>query len=218
MESARLYSLIAQLDSDQEEERRNAVHQLGAASAKDRRAVPHLIRVLLNHDESPSVRGDAAELLSLSGSRKAIKPLVECSNDASAEVRFWCTFALGHFVRRRKRRRKVVMPVARALEDRLGDKECPDDRGNWWPVGLEALAMLQGCELSRLPVEPIFKETIISAVRDPLSHRDKWRWADCYWVDSMADSPTKGRALYERALQKIRDAGFEPVKFGQDPR
>jgi HEAT repeat protein len=214
MESARLYSLAAQLGSDKEEERLGAVHQLGAASDHDRRAVPHLIRVLLNHEESARIRGDAAELLSLSGSRKAIEPLLRCSVDASAEVRFWCTFALGQIVRRPRKRRKPVASIIRALEDRLEDGDCPNSRGDWWSVGLEALAMLHGSRSSRFPVERMFRETILSVIKDPLGHRDQWRWADCYWVDSLADSPTEGQLLYEQALQKICDAGFEPVRFG----
>jgi len=53
--------------------------------------------------------------------------LVKFSEDPSAEVRFWCVFAIGQrFVRRRKTRLAVV----RALEALLGDLECPDIGGN----------------------------------------------------------------------------------------
>ncbi len=132
------YSLVAALDAQEEHERFDAVYNLGWG--RDKRAIPYLIRVLRNRQETSSIRGQAAEGLSLLGKRKAIRPLVECSADDSAEVRFWCVFALGNFVRRRK----TPAIVVRALEERLQDNECPDDRGNWWPVRLEALAMLGG--------------------------------------------------------------------------
>jgi HEAT repeats len=178
--------------------------------SKNGRAIPYLIRVLRNRQETASIRGQAAEGLSLFGKRKAIQTLVECSSDDSAEVRFWCVFALGSFVRRRK----TPAIVVRALEERLQDSECPDNRGSWWPVRLEALAMLGANRESRFPFNDVFKETILELIRDPLSHRNEWRWADCYWDDAIADSVAEGRSLYNSALQKIREAGFEPAQFG----
>ncbi len=52
------------------------------------------------------VRGQAAENLTLfrTRKRKIAMVLVDSSADASAEVRFWCVFGLGHFVRREKHR------------------------------------------------------------------------------------------------------------------
>src|SRR6267142_515136 len=94
------YSLVAALASQEERERFDAVYKLGWG--RDKRAIRCLIRVLRNRHETASIRGQAAESLSLLGKRKAIRPLVECSTDGSAEVRFWCVFGLGHFVRRRK--------------------------------------------------------------------------------------------------------------------
>src|SRR6266702_523005 len=132
---ARLWSLVAHLDSNEQKERLDAAYRLGLE--RDKRVLPHLIRVLRNHDESPMVRGQVAESLKSYRKKKTIKALVDCSADASAEVRFWCVFSLGTFVRRRK----TPLVVVRALEDRLGDTDSPDDRGNWWPVGLQALAM-----------------------------------------------------------------------------
>ncbi len=102
------------------------------------------------------------------------------------------------------------MAVIRALKARLTDAESPDDRGNWWSVGLEALAMLRGHKKSRFPIEEMFKETILSVMRNPLDYRDQWRWADCYWDDRIAGSGIEGRALYEAALrvvQEIMDEG-----------
>jgi HEAT repeat protein len=211
MDSARLYTLVAQLDSDDQMERLDAVYKLG--SGRDKRALPHLINVLGNHEESPEVRGQAAESLTLlrTQKRKAIKALVDSSADTSAEVRFWCVFGLGHFVRKRK----TPLVVVRALEDRLGDTESPDDRLNWWPVGLEALAMLRRYKKARFPIEEMFKETILKVMRDPLKHREHWRWADFYWDDALAGSRSEGRILYEAALLRIREAGLEPVNFGQ---
>jgi len=190
-------------------ERLDAVYKLG--STRDKRAIPRLIRLLLNYEESPMVRGQAAESLSMSRRKKAIKPLVECSADVSAEVGFWCVFGLGQFVKGRK----TPTIVVRALEERLGDTGCPDNRGAWWSVGLEALAMLRGYKLTRFPIEQIFRETILAVMRDPLNHADKWRWADCYWQNAIAGSKIDGSALYDTALRKIVEAGFEPVRFGR---
>ncbi len=155
-------------------ERRQAVHGL----YRDKRGIPYLLRVLADRSESSITRGDAAELLRFTRKPKAIKALVEFSEDPSAEVRFWCVFALGHFVRRRKTRLAVV----RALEARLEDLEYPDIIG-FWPVGLEALAMLRRCRQTRYPIEALFKETILRVMRDPLNHASKWEWANCYWQD-----------------------------------
>lgn len=63
---------------------------------RDRRAVPCLIRVLSNQQETSNVRGRAAESLGILRKRKAIAALVEGSTDPSPEVRFWWVFALGH--------------------------------------------------------------------------------------------------------------------------
>jgi hypothetical protein len=121
-DSARLLSLVAQLDSNERMKRLDAVYKLG--SERDKRTVPYLIRMLRNNEESSMVRG---------------QPLV----------------------------------VIRALHDRLGDMESPDDRGNWWPVGLEALAMLRSYKKSRLPIEQMFRGTILKVMRDPLSHSNQ---------------------------------------------
>ena len=206
MDTARLYALIAQLGSLVEEERLQAI--LGLSPA-DKRAIPHLIAVLRNPGEAPWLRGDAAEGLRLSNKKTmVIRALVDCSVDPSAEVRFWCVFALGYFVRRRK----TATIVRRALEARLGDLEYPP---GWWPIGLEALAMLERCSNSRLPLDRMFRETMLGAMKDPLRYPIQWRWACCYWYDSLAGTEASGQALYSAAIDKIVAAGFEPVNFGR---
>ena len=137
--------------------------------------------------------------------------LVKSSEDPSAEVRFWCVFALGSsFVRRRKTRLAVV----RALEARLGDLECPEIIG-YWPVGLEALAMLQGCRQTRYPIVALFRETMLKVMHDPLNHASKWGWANCYWRDDLAESVEEGQRLQTAAAYKVSDAGFDPMTFGR---
>jgi hypothetical protein len=209
MESAEFYSLVAKLGSTEEMERQKAVHGL----YRDKRGIPYLLRVLADQSESPIIRGDAAELLKFSKGRKVLTALVKFSADPSAEVRFWCVFALGSFVRWRKTR----LPVVRALEARLGDLECPDIIG-FWPIGLEALAMLQGCRQTRYPVEALFRETLLNVMRDPLSHPSKWGWANFYWHDEIAGSVEEGKALQTAATQKLSDAGFDPMTFGRGSR
>jgi hypothetical protein len=206
MESTEFYSLLGKLSSTEERERQNAVHGL----YRDKRGIPYLLRVLADQSESPIIRGDAAELLKFWRKRKVMTALVKFSADASAEVRFWCVFALGTFVRRRRTRLAVV----RALEARLGDLECPDIIG-YWPIGLEALAMLQGCRQTRYPIEALFRETILKVMRDPLNHPSKWDWANCYWQDEIAGSVEEGQTLQTAAAYKLNDAGFDPMTFGR---
>jgi hypothetical protein len=206
MESAEFYSLVGKLGSTDEMERQNAVHGL----YRDKRGIPYLLRVLADQSESPIIRGDAAELLKFWRKRKVMAALVNFSADASAEVRFWCVFALGAFVRRRRTRLAVV----RALEARLGDLECPDIIG-YWPIGLEALVMLQSCSQTRYPIEALFRETILKVMRDPLNHPSKWDWANCYWQDEIAGSVEEGQTLQTAAAYKLNDAGFDPMTFGR---
>lgn len=209
METAAFYSLVAKLGSTDETERQNAVHSL----YRDKRGVPYLLRVLADRSESPIVRGDAAELLKYWRKKKVMAALVEFSADASAEVRFWCVFALGSFVRRRRTRLAVV----RALEARLGDLECPDIIG-YWPVGIEALSMLQRCRQTRYPIEALFRETLLKVMRDPLNHPSKWGWANCYWQDEIAGSVEEGQRLQTAAAYQLSEAGFDPMTFGRRPQ
>lgn len=206
MESADFYSLVAKFGSADETERRQAVQGL----YRDERGIPYLLRVLADRAESPGIRGDAAELLKFWRKRKVISALVKFSADPSAEVRFWCVFALGSFVRRRK----TPLAVVRALEARLGDLEYPDIIG-YWPVGLEALAMLRGCSQTRYPIEALFRETMLKVMRDPLSHASRWGWANCYWYDDIAGSAEEGQRLQTAAAYKVSDAGFDPMTFGR---
>lgn len=208
MESAEFCSLVAKLGSTDEMERQTAVHSL----YRDKRGIPYLLRVLADQSESPIIRGNAAELLKFWRKRKVMAALVKFSADASAEVRFWCVFALGSFVRRRRTRLAVV----RALEARLGDLECPDIIG-YWPIGLEALAMLQRCRQTRYPIEALFRETILKVMREPLNHPSKWDWANCYWQDEIAGSVEQGQTLQTAAAYKLSDAGFDPMTFGRRP-
>jgi hypothetical protein len=209
MESAKFYSLVAKLASTDETERRNAIHSI----YRDKRCIPHLLRILADDSEAPITRGDAAELLKFWRNRKVMTALVKFSADASAEVRFWCVFALGSFVRRRRTRLAVV----KALEARLGDLDCPDIIG-FWPIGLEALAMLQRCSQTRYPIEALFRETILTVMRDPLHHPSKWGWANCYWHDGIAGSIEEGQTLQAAAAYKVSDAGFDPMTFGRVPQ
>jgi hypothetical protein len=206
MESKEFYSLVATLGSTDEMERRQAIQGL----YRDKRGIPHLLRILSDRSESPVTRGDAAELLTFTRKAKAIRALVEFRKDPSAEVRFWCVFALGHFVRRRK----TPLAVVRELEARLGDLGYPDIVG-YWPIGLEALAMLQGCRQTRYPIAVLFRETILKVMRDPLNHPSKWSWANCYWRDELAGSFEEGKSLQTAAAYQVSDAGFDPMTFGR---
>jgi HEAT repeat protein len=107
--------LIAALKDPLEQRRWGAVYALGF-SRQDRRAVVPLVEVLLDKRETPRVRAQAAECLGMIGRRKALKPVIECSTDDSAEVRFWCVFALGAVL--------AKMPAA-ATQTAITDCSCP---------------------------------------------------------------------------------------------
>jgi hypothetical protein len=209
MESTEFYSLVAKLGAADSDERRTAMRGL----CRDKRSIPYLLRILADRSEAPAIRGDAADLLRSWRKARVIKALVEFSADPSAEVRFWCVFALGRSVRRRKTRLAVVQ----ALEARLGDLECPDTTG-YWPVGLEALAMLEGCSQTRYPIQSLFGETLLKVMRDPLNNPTKWNWANSYWRDDIAGSFEEARHLQAAAAYRVRDAGFDPMTFGQHLR
>jgi PBS lyase HEAT-like repeat len=190
-----------------------AAHALGFIR-RDKRAIRPLIRVLENEQETASVRAQTAESLGMLCSRKAVRALIRCSTDDSAEVRFWCVFGIGTYTRGRHGH-KQSLAINRALEARLGDHEALDDRGNYWAVGLEALAMLRRRSTRHAKT---FRETMLTVLRDPLSHPDKWRWASCYWDGSDLCGGIGSRDLFDRANQMIHDAGFDPVDFGRKPR
>jgi hypothetical protein len=88
------------------EARRYAAAYALGFSRRDKRAISPLIRVLENREETPRVRAQAAECLGMLGKRKAIRALIECSTDESAEVRFWCVFAMGQYWWRRRGRKR----------------------------------------------------------------------------------------------------------------
>lgn len=167
MESAEFDSLVAKLGSGDQVERQVAVHSLDG----NKRGIPYLLCILADQSEPPIIRGAAAEILRFWRKRKVITALVNFSADPSAEVRFWCVFALGSSVRRRK----TPLAVVRALEARLGDLDNPEISG-YWPVGLEALSMLRGCRQTRYPIETLFREAILNTMSDPLQHRSRWDW------------------------------------------
>jgi HEAT repeat protein len=99
------------------------------------------LTVLKNRSEESGLRGQAAEGLAYrygpcAGSkqdrrrsefRQAGEILMDMLGDPSAEVRFWCVFALGSM------RYRPALPLLRKLARR--DKE---SFGNWWSVGEEA--------------------------------------------------------------------------------
>ena len=202
-------ALVKALNDEVEARRLGAMLALG--SRRDGRIVRPLIRVLRNHQESPRIRGQAAETLALSGSRKALKALIECSIDNSAEVRFWCVFAMGQC---RRRRNKTPLAVVRALEARLDDCGTHSD---YWTVGLEALAMLQGSS-AKQSTRDKFRDTLLRALQDPLTHPDLWQWAADYWDATPFQCSPEVQGLFESAVQTIHQAGFDPVCYGRRSR
>ncbi len=207
-------SLVAALRDPLEARRWDAVYALGSHH-RDGRVVRPLIRVLLDQQETPHVRAQTAECLGMCGKRKAVKALIQCCTDQSAEVRFWSVCALGQFP---WRRHQAPLAVVRALEARLADDQTPDDRGNWWTVGLEALALLPGILRAaglRHPALRLFRDRVLCVLKDPLKHPDEWQWAMCYWDTKNLSVEPEVPALFDEAVRTIRQAGFDPDRFGR---
>jgi hypothetical protein len=201
------WPFISALRSPEEPKRYEAAYTLGFRST--RRAIPFLTAALSHANESERVRGQAAEALGQSLKRKVIPVLAACSADPSPEVRFWCVFSLGHFVRRLKTPPQVV----RALEARLDDRERPSQRGHYWPIGWEALAMLNGCKTSRFPVSTMFRDFMLETLRDPEAHSDRLSWAAWYWHPPKRTSAEA--ELWAEALRNSQSRGFDPETYGR---
>jgi HEAT repeat protein len=95
----------------------------------DERAVDPLLSVMNNKNDSPKVRGAAAEALVWFGKKRkrVVDALISGLEDASVEVRFWSAFALGEM----KVKRAISKLEKLAAED---DEVLP----GWWSVGKEA--------------------------------------------------------------------------------
>ncbi len=159
--------MIAALKDPLEARREAAAYYLNFRMT-DRRPIRPLIRVLDDPSETPAVRGQVAEALAYSRKRKSIRALIRGSRDASARVRFWCVFALGPFVRKRKCPRAVM----EALAERLDDMESTQ---GYWPIRLEALAMLAKARQHATA----FARERERVLHDPSSDAEK-NWAEFY--------------------------------------
>lgn len=91
-----LEPLAAALHGDADEEKRvAAVYALGWLT--DERTVEIILDVLKNEQETPRVRGEAAEVLAYKPcSAHIVATLVRCLADPAVEVQFWAAFALAH--------------------------------------------------------------------------------------------------------------------------
>ncbi len=117
------------------------------AFMRDDEAAGTLVGLVLDRDEDPEIRGQAAEGLEHSGRkggphrRLAVRAAIRGLDDPSPVVRFWCAFALGAM------RYTSAMPALKELARR--DKTvCP----GWWRVcdeAADAIAVIEG----RLPPE-----------------------------------------------------------------
>jgi hypothetical protein len=201
-----IYASLKALRSESEEQRAAAIRAI--AYCRDGRVVLPLISLLRDRQETPSIRGQAAEQLGIAGKRKAIGSLIECSADDSAEVRFWCVFALGHFLSPIHR---PPIRVVRALEARLEDSGMVP---GYWVVGLEALAMLARIG-TRHTVRDRFTETLLRAFQDPLKNPDLWQWAAYYFDAARRPSDSVINAHFDSAIQTVHKAGFDPSHYGR---
>lgn len=105
------------------------------------------ITTLLNNNESPNVRGQAAEglgMLYYADKRKrayklAVPAILQSLKDDEAEVRFWCAYAVGNL------RIKEAIPLLKKL---VKDKRMV--RG-FWTVGEEASDVIEAIETGIWP-------------------------------------------------------------------
>ncbi len=94
-----------------------------------------LERSLSNKSESPQVRAFAAEALVTGHRSTSHRVLLRTLKDSSAEVRFWCAYALGELGDRK------ALPTLRWLAEN-------DDRfvKGWWSVSKEAREAIENIE------------------------------------------------------------------------
>lgn len=141
----------------------------------DRRAVPPLIRALLQddnpHRRHAAAREEAAESLAYVGTRQTIAPLVSVLRDPDVRIRFWAVFGLGGSSHGDVR-------AIRALESVLDDNGTPP--GNWWPVGKEALAMLASEPRSAADYKPKLSDERQRILADANATAEDLRWAAWY--------------------------------------
>ncbi len=132
--------LIQALLHDENPHRRHAAARaLGWIREPGRGAARALISALTVLTQPQPVREEAAESLAYLRCAESIPALVETLRDPDGRIRFWTVFALGS--RLRPWNSPPNPQALQALEAMLGDEYIPE--GNWWSVGLEALAMLE---------------------------------------------------------------------------
>ena len=161
--------LIRMLLEDDNPHRRHAsARALGWIRRPGRAAALALARCLVDLNQPQAAREEAAESLAYVGNRETIEPLIPVLRDRDVRIRFWAVFGLGQSCRGDAR-------AVQALESMLDDEEVPP--GNWWPVGMEALAMLAN-------LRPEYKTKLAAETRRILSTPDSApearRWVECY--------------------------------------
>jgi HEAT repeat protein len=122
--------LIRLLADREYEVRKSAIYALGWIG--DERAIGPLVNVMKDQNESPTVRGVAAEAFANIGDKSGVEPLIDALEDSSAEVRFWAAFALGQLGDPRALP-KLERLVATDKEIVLG----------WWSVSKEAAEAIE---------------------------------------------------------------------------
>jgi len=132
----RTLALIAQADSDDAATRQEVLHRLGSAAPR-RRSTRRLVTLtllahLVDPDEDPDVRGEAAEQLAWEPGtgalrRSVVEHLLAGLDDPVPEVRFWCAYSLGTL-----RVRRAIPRLRELVAD-------PAAIPHFWTVGEEAV-------------------------------------------------------------------------------
>jgi HEAT repeat protein len=176
-------ALVQALHDNNPHRRRGAARALGWIQGAGPRAAGALVRVVLDATQPAFVREEAAESLASYEYRWVVTRLAEALQSADPGLQFWIAFALGsrrgsgpHWI--------LTRGVARtALESLLSVEAEPE---GWWPVRLEALAMLDG-------LSPEYSERMEAELqrieREPISTEGERRWVETYGPSSAHRDP-----------------------------
>ncbi|HLU11811.1 MAG TPA: HEAT repeat domain-containing protein, partial [Oceanobacillus sp.] len=110
---------------------------LALEAIRDDRAVPVLMSIIQDQDDSPIIRGEAEERLSFFHAPEAVSLYITALQDKSADVRFWAAYGL-----RCTADERDISAALHLLDHVVAfDEESPQ---GWWHVGREAMSAL-GC-------------------------------------------------------------------------
>jgi hypothetical protein len=174
-------ALIRALQDDNPHRRRGAARALGWIRGAGARAAGALVSVVLDRTQPGFVREEAAESLASYEYRWVVRRLAEALPGAEPGLQFWIAFALGS-----PRRRDIRGFACPALESLLSVDAEPE---GWWPVKLEALAMLYGLDPKS---GPQLEAELQRIEKKPDCTDGERRWLETYGPSSSSRDAEQG--------------------------